>query len=91
MFRSTLTVLGENWHHGKGDKLMATIELTIPAGKLDRVIHALCVAGGFEDETAANAKEALRNFIRRTVWRVETQDAEQAAAEAVIHDDDLTS
>jgi len=68
---------------------MATIELTIPAGKLDRVVHALCVAGGFEDETAANAKTALRNFIRRTVWRVETQEAEAAAA--VAYDDDLTS
>lgn len=70
---------------------MPEIKLTIPAGKVQRVIHALCKEGGFEDETAANAKEALRKHIRQVVWRVETQDAERTAAESVTHDDDLTS
>ncbi len=70
---------------------MATIEITIPAGKLNRVIHALCKAGGYEDETAANAKEAIRDIIKHTVWRIETQDAEAAASDTVTADDDLTS
>ncbi len=67
---------------------MATIELTIPAGKLDRVIHALCVKGGFEE---ANAKEALIKIIRHKVWQVETQEAEAVAADGVIPDDGLAS
>ena len=46
---------------------MAKIELTIPAAKLDRVVHALCKAASFEDETAANAKQALIDHITRTV------------------------
>ncbi len=70
---------------------MATIEITIPAGKLDRVIHALCVRGGFADETAANAKEALIKIIRHKVWQVETQEAEAIAADGVIPDDGLAS
>ncbi len=68
---------------------MATIELTIPAGKLNRVQHALCVRGGFEEETAANAGEALRQIIKHIVWQIETQEAE--AAVQVEADDGLTS
>ncbi len=70
---------------------MAKIELTIPAGKIDRVVHALCVAAGFEDETSANAKQALIDHVKRTVWRVETQDAERAAADTIIRDDKLVT
>jgi len=68
---------------------MPEIKLTIPAGKLDRVIHALCKAGGYEVESPANAKKAVIDHIRRTVWRVETQDAE--AAVAVDRDDNLAT
>jgi len=70
---------------------MATIELTIPAGKLDRVIHGLCATAGIavEDESAAEAKTALIRYIKRAVWRIETQEAE--AAVAIIPDDGLVS
>jgi len=67
---------------------MATIELTIPAGKLDRVIHGLCAREGLED-TAANAKLVLIEYIKRQVWRIETQEAE--AAVQVEPDDGLAS
>ena len=70
---------------------MPDIKLTIPAGKIDRVVHALCVASAYEKENAANAKQALIDHIRRTVWRVETQDVEQAAADTVVRDDDLAT
>lgn len=68
---------------------MADITLTIPVDKEDRVIHALCVSVGEEDETAANAKAALIAHIKKVVWRVETQEAEAAAA--VDADDGLVS
>lgn len=70
---------------------MTEIRLTIPAGKVQRVIHALCVAGGFENETAANAKKALIDHIKRTVWRVETQEAEAAAANLITADDGVVT
>lgn len=70
---------------------MATIELTIPAGKLNRVIKALCVTGGFEEQNAANAKQALINIIKHKVWQVETQEAEATAAAGVTPDDGLAS
>jgi hypothetical protein len=62
---------------------MATIELVIPVDKEARVIHALCVSGGFAVENAANAREALINHLKKVVWRVETQEAEAAVAVAV--------
>ncbi len=70
---------------------MPKIELTIPAGKIDRIVHALCKAGGFEDETPKNAKQAIIDHIKRIVWRVETQEAEQAASETVTVDDKLAT
>jgi len=68
---------------------MAEIKLTIPASKVARVIHALCVAGGFGDETPKNAKKALISHIKTVVWRVETQEAEAAAA--IPQDDGLVT
>jgi len=70
---------------------MAKIELTIPASKVARVIHALCVAAGYEDETAANAKKALIAHMKTVVWRIETQEAEQAAADTVTADDGIVT
>jgi len=70
---------------------MAEIKITIPAGKVQRVVHALCKAGGYETENAANAKKALIDHIKRTVWRVETQEAEAAAADTVIADDGIVT
>ncbi len=68
---------------------MAKITLNIPAGKVARVIHALCVAGGYETENAANAKKALIAHVKTVVWRVETQEAEAAAA--IPKDDGLVT
>lgn len=45
---------------------MPEIKLTIPAGKIDRIVHALCVAAGYEDETPSNAKQAIIDHIGRT-------------------------
>ncbi len=73
---------------------MATIEITIPAGKLDRVIHGLCVVGGYigeGEETAENAKKAVIAFIVRSVKNTEIQDAERAAAKDIVADDSLAT
>jgi len=70
---------------------MAKIELTIPASKVARVIHALYVAAGYEEETAKNAKKALIAHIKTVVWRVETQEAEAAAADTVTADDGIVT
>ncbi len=63
---------------------MADITLTIPPAFEERVIHALCVQGSTPtepiEETGANAKAAIIEYIKRLVWRVETQEAEAAAA-----------
>ena len=66
---------------------MAEITITIPAGKVARVIHALCQ--GQETEDAATAKQAVVAWIKHRVWQVETQEAEAAAA--VDRDDDLVT
>ena len=65
---------------------MATITLTIPVDKEDQVIHALCVTGGFaDDESTANAKQAIMDMIKHATWRVDTQEAE-AAVQAPAED-----
>lgn len=58
---------------------MADITLTIPVAAETRVIHALCASTGAE-ETPANAKAAIIDHIKHLVWRIETQEAEAAAA-----------
>jgi hypothetical protein len=59
---------------------MADITLTIPVEHETRVIHALCAANYSDDESGANAKLELIEHIKRLVWRIETQEAEAAAA-----------
>ena len=58
---------------------MATITLTIPNSDVDRVVTALCAAGNV-DPTPANAKDVVRDMIRRTVANVEYAAAVAAAA-----------
>lgn len=67
---------------------MADITLTIPPAYEDRVIHAICKQGGYtvEDESGANAKLTLIEIIKKTVWRIETQEAEAAVAVTVEPD-----
>ena len=64
---------------------MATITLTIPADKVDRVVHALCAASGLA-ESPANAKQAIINWIKVTTANVERSEAE-AARPAVAEPD----
>ena len=64
---------------------MATITLTIPADKVDRVVHALCAAAALP-ETSANAKQAIINWIKVTTANVERSEAE-AARPAVAEPD----
>ena len=54
---------------------MASITLTIPPDKVNRVVHALCAAAGNPVENAANAKQAIIDWIRTTVTNVETSEA----------------
>lgn len=65
---------------------MASVNITIPDDVLDRVVHALCVSAGLE-ESAANAKEALIQHIRRTVANVERTEAQEAALLAISEPD----
>ena len=72
---------------------MAEITINIPAGKVTRVVHALCQGkvdiDGNPIESAAIAKDVLVDYIKHRVWQVETQEAEAAAA--VEQDDELVS
>lgn len=63
---------------------MADITLTIPVEHEVRVIHALCAANYSDDESGANAKLELIEHIKRLVWRIETQEAEAAAAVVAV-------
>ena len=54
---------------------MASITLTIPADKVNRVVHALCAGAGNPVENPANAKQAIIDWIRTTVANVETSEA----------------
>ena len=53
---------------------MASITITIPDQHVDRVVHALCVIAGVEDETPANAKQVLVDHIKNVVGRVERRE-----------------
>ena len=60
-------------------EVQQVVTLTIPSIAVDRVVHALCRAGGHEVETPANARRVIIDFIRATVRNVETSEQEQAA------------
>lgn len=62
---------------------MATVTLTIPDEHVDRVIHALCASADLE-ETASNAKRAVIEYVKSTVFRIELQEAEEAALALVL-------
>lgn len=66
---------------------MASININIPDQHVARVVHALCAAGGYSEETAANAKASLMEMIKRHVHNVERSEAERAAVEAVADPD----
>lgn len=57
---------------------MASVNINIPAAHVNRVVHALCVSSGLE-ENAANAKASIVEHIKRTVANVEESEARQAA------------
>ena len=66
---------------------MATITLTIPSAAVPRVVHALCAAGGYPNETDENAKKTVVEFIKATVRNVESGEAERAALAALAEPD----
>ena len=68
---------------------MADITLTIPVEHEARVIHALCAANYSDDESGANAKLELIEYIKHLVWRTETQEAEVAVA--IVAEDGLVT
>lgn len=59
---------------------MASITINVPDQHVNRVIHALCVAGVHDEENAANAKATVVAWIKNTVRDIERQEAAQAAA-----------
>ena len=71
-------------------KVKQIVTLTIPSVAVDRVVHALCRAGGQEVETPANAKKVIIDFIRATVHNIEQSEAEQAALAAITEPDTRT-
>lgn len=56
---------------------MAQVTFTIPDQHVQRVVRALCLGAGVEP-TAANAKKAVLDHIRRTVAQVEEAEARDA-------------
>lgn len=61
---------------------MAAITITIPDEHLARVRHALTTDAGVED-TAANAKAVVVDYIKAVVRRVENREAQEAALAAI--------
>ena len=68
-------------------KVKQIVTLTIPSVAVGRVVHALCRAGGHENETPANAKKVIVEFIKATVRNVEQMEAEQEAMKALQEPD----
>lgn len=66
-------------------RAIATITLTIPDAQLPRVRAALCADAGLPDSNA-NAKEAVIQFVKATVARVEYAAAVDARAAVVPPD-----
>ena len=71
-------------------KVRQVVTLTIPSIAVGRVVHALCRAGGHKNETPANAKKVIIEFIRATVRNVEQSEAEQAALATITEPDTRT-
>lgn len=61
---------------------MATVTLSFPDANLPRVIEALTVTWN-QPPTAAGAKEAVRQFVVRTVVDYENRKNQAAAVAAV--------
>ena len=61
---------------------MATIQFTIPNAELNRVVAALCAAAGVP-ASAANAKQAVIDYVRSTVRNVEMSTAKTGAIRSV--------
>ena len=67
---------------------MATLSITVAPGDVNRVIHALCLAGGFDVSgipatDMANALAAVKALIANTVQNVNMNQAQQVALSAV--------
>lgn len=62
--------------------MAVTLTITISTADTNRVIHALCKTTN-QTETAANAKQAVINYIIGVVRNIEMTDAQAAAAQTV--------
>lgn len=62
---------------------MATLTITIDDTQLPRVVEALCVTGNVSPPTAANARQVVRQWIRRTTIAYEQERDQRAAVNAV--------
>lgn len=69
--------------------MATTLTITISTGDSTRAIHALCKAAGLP-ETAANAKQAIINYIKATVKNVELSEAQVTAMNAIVPGADIT-
>lgn len=56
---------------------MATININVPDATASRVVHALCKSAGLE-ESSANAKKALLDWIKATVYSIELFEGEES-------------
>jgi hypothetical protein len=61
---------------------MATVTITIPDAQLPRVIEALCV-GASLPQSAANARQAVINWVTTTTKEYELDRDRRAAVAAV--------
>ena len=59
-----------------------TVTFTIPSAQVPRVINDLCVAAGLP-VSAANAKQAVINWVAATCQNVDNAVAQQAALAAL--------
>ena len=58
------------------------VTFTIPAAQVSRVVNDLCVAAGLP-VSAANAKQAVINWVTQTCINVDNGAAQQAAISGV--------
>jgi hypothetical protein len=62
---------------------MATMTITIDDTQVPRVIEALCVRAGVAPANAANARQVIRDWVKRTTLEYEKERAMRDAIAAL--------
>jgi hypothetical protein len=62
---------------------MATMTITIDDAQVSRVIEALCVTAGVAPANAANARQVVRDWVKRTTLEYERRRDSVAAVQAL--------